>query len=113
MKAITWLLTCLILTFNYTAASAQNYEIRGKITDNNSGGPMVGVHIAIKNDVYGTISGNDGDFVLKTHRPPPFVLHISYVGYVPQDIEVKDETTFLDIKMEEQMLLGQEVVISA
>ena len=74
---------------------------------------MVGVHIAIKNDVYGTVSGNDGDFVLKTHRPPPFVLHISYVGYVPQDIEVKDETTFLDIKMEEQMLLGQEVVISA
>jgi len=113
MKAIFYLIIFLIFVLNLNSVSAQSYEIKGKITDSKSGEPMIGVHITIKNDIYGTITGNDGVFVLKTHIPPPVVLHISYVGFVSQDIEVTSATTFLDIKMEEQFLLGQEVVISA
>jgi iron complex outermembrane receptor protein len=113
MKAKFCLITFLIFILAINPVSAQNYEIKGKITDSKSGEPMVGVHIVIKNEIYGTITGNDGDFVLKTQIPPPLVLHISYVGFVPQDIEVSSATTILDIKMEEQYLLGQEVVISA
>jgi iron complex outermembrane receptor protein len=113
MKAISYLLAFSIFNLVLTSVSAQSYEIKGKITDSKSGESMIGVHITIKNNVYGTITGNDGIFVLKTHIPPPLVLHISFVGFVPQDIEVTNETTFLDIKMEEQFLLGQEVIISA
>ncbi len=113
MKAISYLLTFSIFNLVLNSVSAQSYEIKGKITDSKSGESMIGVHITIKNNVYGTITGNDGIFVLKTHIPPPLVLHISYVGFVSQDIEVTNETTFLDIKMEEQFLLGQEVIISA
>jgi hypothetical protein len=113
MKVIYYLTTFLIFVLIINPVSAQNYEIKGKISDSKSGEPMVGVHIAIKNEIYGTITGNDGSFVLKTHISPPLVLHISYVGFIPQDIEVINAGTFLDIKMEEQYLLGQEVVISA
>ncbi len=100
---------CLI----FNSVSAQTFEIKGRITDSKSGEPMIGAHVVIKNDVYGTIAGNDGVFVLKTQIPPPLVLHFSYVGFVSQEIEVTNATAFLDIKMEEQFLLGQEVVISA
>jgi len=113
MKAISCLITFLIFILAINPISAQDYEIKGKITDSKSGEPMVGVHIVIKNEIYGTITGNNGDFVLKTHIPPPLVLHISFVGFVPQDIEVTSAETVLDLKMEEQYLLGQEVVISA
>ena len=113
MKVIYYLTTFLIFVLIINPVSAQNYEIKGKISDSKSGEPMVGVHIAIKNDIYGTITGNDGSFVLKTHISTPLVLHISYVGFIPQDIEVINAGTFLDIRMEEQYLLGQEVVISA
>ncbi|OFY61246.1 MAG: hypothetical protein A2V50_03060, partial [Bacteroidetes bacterium RBG_19FT_COMBO_42_10] len=113
MKALSCLIIYLIFVLILNPLSAQSYEIKGEITDSKSGEPMIGVHITIKNDIHGTITGNDGVFVLKTQIPPPLVLHISYVGFVPQDIEVTSATTFLDIKMEEQFLLGQEVVISA
>jgi hypothetical protein len=103
----------LIFILFINSVSAQTYEIRGKITDDRSGEPMVGVHIAVKNDIQGTITGSDGYFVLKTNVAPPLVLRISYVGYVPQEIEVSAANLFLDIVMEEQYLLGQEVVISA
>src|SRR4030043_538240 len=113
MKALSCLIIYLIFVLILNPLSAQSYEIKGEITDSKSGEPMIGVHITIKNDIHGTITGNDGVFVLKTQIPQPLVLHISYVGLFPQDIEVTSATTFLDIKMEEQFLLGQEVVISA
>jgi len=113
MKAKFHILTLLISVLILNSLSAQNYEIKGKITNVGSDEPLVGAHITIKGDVYGTIAGNEGEFLLETHKPPPLILHISFVGFVSQDIEVTDVTVFLDIKMEEQLLLGQEVVISA
>src|SRR4030043_667714 len=113
MKALSCLIIYLIFVLILNPLSAQSYEIKGEITDSKSGEPMIGVHITIKNDIHGTITGNEGVFVLKTQIPPPLVLHFSYVGFVHQDIEVTSVTISLDIKMEEQYLLGQEVVISA
>jgi outer membrane receptor for ferrienterochelin and colicin len=94
-------------------SAAQNFEVRGKITEAGSQQPLIGVHITIDENVYGTISGVDGSFVFSSHVAPPFVLHISYVGFEPQEVTVNKAGTFLDIKMKEQMLLGQEVVVSA
>jgi iron complex outermembrane receptor protein len=108
-KIIAVLFFCLIVN----KASAQQTEIRGKVTDAKSGEPMVGVHIALKDAVHGTITGSDGSFVLRTTIKPPLGIHVSYVGYVALDIEVANASVPLDIRMEEQFLLGQEVVISA
>jgi iron complex outermembrane receptor protein len=113
MKVISCLIAFLISIFILIPVSGQTHEIRGKVTEGKSGEVMVGVHIAIKNEVYGTITGNDGVFVLRTNLKLPLVLQITFVGFVPVEIEVTNASTFLDIKMEEQMLLGQEVVISA
>jgi outer membrane receptor protein involved in Fe transport len=100
-----------LLIFN--TLPAQNINIKGKITDSKSGESLVGVHILIVGDVHGTISNYDGSFILSTPKTLPLDLHISYVGYEPQNVKVTDENTQLDIKMKEQYLLGQEVVVSA
>jgi hypothetical protein len=93
--------------------SAQNINIKGNISDAKSGETLVGVHISIVGDVHGTISNYDGSFVLSTNESLPLDLHISYVGYESQNVNVKDEKTLLTIKLKEQFLLGQEVVVSA
>ncbi|MCX6330111.1 MAG: carboxypeptidase-like regulatory domain-containing protein, partial [Bacteroidia bacterium] len=113
MKATPCLITLLTFSLIFNSVSAQSYQFKGKITDSKSGEPLIGVYITIQNNVQGTVTGNDGSFVLKTNTPPPLVLHISYVGFVPQDIEMTGTAKVLDIKMEEQFLLGKEVVISA
>ena len=105
--------TLLIILYSNTAFSQSSYTIKGKITDAKSGESMIGVHVVVKDNVYGTVTGNDGTFVLKTQVKPPFLIHVSYVGYEANEVEVKDENTFLDIKIKEQFLLGQEVVVSS
>jgi iron complex outermembrane recepter protein len=107
------LITILIFAFFILQASAQTYQIKGKIIDDKSGESLIGVHITLKDKVFGTISGYDGSFSLATADKPPFKLHISFVGFETQEIEVKDSRTVLNIRMKEQTLLGQEVVISA
>jgi iron complex outermembrane recepter protein len=114
MKTLTCILSLLFLILSsYSVLSQSSSTIKGKITDSKSRESMIGVHVVIKNNVYGTVTGNDGSFELKTQVKPPFVLHISYVGYETLEVEVKDESTFLDIKIKEQFLLGQEIVVSS
>lgn len=103
----------LIFLICTSSLVAQNYEVKGIVSDLKTKDSLVGVHISIKNNVYGTISGNDGTFVLVTNTPPPFVLNISSIGFEKQEIEVEDPSQYIKVKMKEQMLLGQEVVISA
>ena len=74
---------------------------------------MIGVHIVVSGDVYGTVTGYDGSFVLKTLKLPPLKLHFSFVGFESQEIEVGKENEYVQIKLIEQFLLGQEVVVSA
>jgi iron complex outermembrane receptor protein len=113
MKTIKNLIVILFFVAIPNAILAQSFEIKGKVTDLKTGESMIGVHIAIVGDVYGTVSGHDGSFTLSTKVSPPLELHISYVGYQSQDIKVKVADTFLTIKMNEQFLLGQEVVVAS
>ncbi len=103
------LLTLLAATMAYAQTN-----ISGKLTDGTTGEELAGVNIVVKGKVIGTISDTKGEFSLKVNDAPPLVLIFSFVGYKTQEIEIKDaNTTGLNITMEEQALLGQEVVISA
>ncbi len=88
MKITIKILAYLFFILAANRASAQQTEIRGKVTDSKSGESMVGVHITLMDAVHGTITGSDGSFVLKTQLQTPLGIHVSYVGYVPLDIEV-------------------------
>ncbi|MBK8882566.1 MAG: carboxypeptidase-like regulatory domain-containing protein [Bacteroidales bacterium] len=113
MKAKLKIITYLFFILIVNKVFAEETEIKGKITDSKTGEAMVGVHITLRDAVHGTVTGSDGTFILSTPLQTPLGIHISYVGYVPLDIEVTTTSVPLDIKMEEQFLLGQEVVISA
>ena len=105
----------LFLFFSLTSTSlfAQPYEISGKVTEANSGLPLMGVHLAVVGNVQGTISDQQGDFRLSTSVAPPFTLQVSFVGFETQYIDVERSGQQIDIQMREDYLLGQEVTISA
>lgn len=113
MKTLLITFLTIFLFLGPVVALAQNHEIKGKVTDINSGESMIGVHISVVGDVFGTVSDYKGDFVFISNIPLPFELHVSYMGYQSKNIKVTEEDTFLEIKLEEQYLLGQEVVVSA
>lgn len=103
-----------LLIFMLGAANlmAQTTTISGTVKDA-AGDPIPGVNIVVKGRVLGTISDTKGQFNLKVNEAPPLTLTFSFVGYASQDIEVKEATATVDVSLEEQTLLGQEVVVSA
>ena len=107
-----YLTPLIFLMVCVTSAYAQT-NISGKVTDA-AGEPLAGVNIVVVGKVIGTISNTDGDFSLKVSDPPPFSLEFSFVGFASQQIQISDaNTTGLSVKLEEQTMLGQEVVVMA
>lgn len=94
-------------------ASAQT-TISGKVTDAATGEALIGVNILVKGTVLGTITDVNGGFSLTVSSNPPVVIIVTSVGYGRQEIEITDaNTSGLDLKLEESVMLGQEVVVSA
>lgn len=103
----------LVLTLLHLAGMAQSYEVSGKVTEAAKGQPLLGVHVAVVGNVQGTISDQQGEFHLKTNVAPPFTLQFSFVGFETQYMEVERSGQQVNIRMQEDYLLGQEVTISA
>ncbi|MCZ8354402.1 MAG: TonB-dependent receptor [Cyclobacteriaceae bacterium] len=107
------LLPIALLLLAATASWAQT-TISGTVKDGTTGDKLAGVNIVVKGRVAGTISNADGSFSLKVSDAPPLTLSFSFIGFKSQELTISNaNTTGLEIVMEEQTLLGQEVVISA
>ncbi|NOT76571.1 MAG: TonB-dependent receptor [Cyclobacteriaceae bacterium] len=103
----------LIFLFLGAANLMAQTTVSGTVKDA-AGETLAGVNIVVKGRVIGTITDTNGKYDLKISDAPPITLVFSFIGFKTQEIEVKDaSTTALDIALEEQTLLGQEVVVAA
>ncbi|MCP9770781.1 TonB-dependent receptor [Lacihabitans sp. LS3-19] len=108
-KLFLFLAICLV---NISFASAQTV-ISGMISDAKTKEPLVGISVQIKGKVIGTITDVKGKFEFSTSTPLPFQLVISSVGYKSQEYTVDSENAAINISLEDQDIMGQEVVVSA
>ena len=93
---------------------AQGTVISGTVNDADTGDPLIGVNILVKGRVIGTVSNTEGSFQLDVNQAPPLTLVFSMIGYATQEVEIQTSSgNNLKIKLKEQSLLGQEVVVSA
>ncbi len=108
------LLAFVIIAFVTSAAFAQSTNISGVVKESGTTEPLAGVNIIVKGLVIGTISDLDGTFNLKVNQSPPLSLVFSFVGYSTQELEITEaNSSGLEIMLEEQTILGQEIVVSA
>ena len=96
----------IILTRDATSTTQQQ-EVTGIVTDS-SGEPLVGVTVKLKGSTQGAVTDMDGKFSLPAKAGD--VIVVSYIGYVPQEIRLKD-TKMLRILMKEDVELLDEVVV--
>ncbi len=103
----------VLLLLSATIAFGQT-TVSGKVTDGTNGEPLAGVNILLKGSVLGTITNTKGEFSLSTKDIPPLTLVFSFIGYASQEVAISDaNTSGLSVALQEQTILGQEVVISA
>lgn len=88
-------------------------KIAGAVTDGRTGDGLAGVSITVKGKLTGTITDNKGQFSFTTNAAPPLTLVISSVGYQTQEIAVSNGASTVNVALQEQVMLGQEVVVSA
>jgi iron complex outermembrane receptor protein len=88
-------------------------KVSGTITDAVTKEPLIGVSVQVKGKVIGTITDTKGNFSFSTSTPPPFTLLITSVGYESQELSVSGSNAAINISLNEQSILGQEVVVAA
>src|SRR4030042_5909418 len=111
LKRVFILMLSSLLIISWSAG--QVTTIQGKVTDKETGEPLVGVNVTIRDQLTGTVTNAYGSFTLITQVPRPFFLIISMLGYQSQEFEIDDDMTELEIQMLEHIYLGQEVIICA
>lgn len=82
--------------------------ITGKITDKN-GEFIIGANIIEQGTTNGTITDIDGNFSLQVENDA--VLHISYIGYLAQEIQTTGRTSFNITLLEDTKALDELVVV--
>jgi len=88
-------------------------EISGQVTDQEKNLPLPDVSVQIKGTIAGTVTNSTGSFVLKTKTKLPFTLVFSSVGFKPQELEVNNLGSNLQVALSTQTVLGNEVVVTA
>ncbi|MDR0575141.1 MAG: TonB-dependent receptor [Tannerella sp.] len=91
-----------------TNANSQNKrEIAGTITDE-YGEPIIGANIIEKGTTNGSISNIDGKFSFSVSENA--ILQVSYIGFLTQDVSVRNQTR-LSIILKEDLLNLEEVIV--
>ncbi|MCK5280420.1 MAG: carboxypeptidase-like regulatory domain-containing protein, partial [Cyclobacteriaceae bacterium] len=88
-------------------------QINGKVIEEHSKGPLIGVNIILKDKLIGTVTDKNGNFTLSTKTQIPFTLVFTIVGYETIERDVLTGNEQFDIVMIEKIFYGQEVVVSA
>lgn len=89
---------------------SKSLPAKGTVTDS-SGETLIGVSITLKADrSKGTVSDMDGNFTLES-VPQGSTLLVSYVGYTPQEIVIKDDRPLQIVLSEDTKILDEVVVI--
>ncbi|HDR88818.1 MAG TPA: TonB-dependent receptor [Bacteroidetes bacterium] len=104
-KKLTVLFVALFCPF---LMFGQNLRISGTVTDAN-GEPVVGVTIVEKGTTHGTITNEDGQYVLE-NVPGDAVLVFSFVGMITQEIPVEGRTV-INVELQEQVIGLEELVV--
>ncbi|MEK6783428.1 MAG: TonB-dependent receptor [Bacteroidota bacterium] len=113
MKKLYLQIGFLATLFLSTTTAQSQTKISGTVSDEKGEG-LAGVNLIIKGRVIGTVTDLNGKFNLTVNDNPPMTLVASFIGYRTQEIKIENaNVTSISLKMEEESLLGQEVVISA
>lgn len=88
---------------------AQNIKISGTVTDE-EGLPLIGVNVYIKGTTKGTVTDQQGKYSLRNIEPDK-VLVFSYIGYLQEEIPIKNRSEIDVILVPDIKTLDEVVVV--
>ena len=107
MNRILVLILFCIGTFSL---QAQNFSVSGTVDEADTGLPLPGVNIILKNTTNGVVTDFDGNYTINNIAAGD-VLVFSYVGFLPQEITVGENQTEINVSLKTDSAALDEVVV--
>ncbi|MGC4020532.1 MAG: carboxypeptidase-like regulatory domain-containing protein, partial [Cyclobacteriaceae bacterium] len=104
------LIVLAICLFGGTTFLFAQTTVSGTVKDGTTQEGLAGVNIVVKGKVAGTITDKDGKYTLKVNQSPPFTISFSFIGFHTEEKEITEANSTYDFTMNEESLLGQEIV---
>lgn len=102
-------LTCVLLLLTASLQAQDRFSVSGIVRDSATGERLIGANITAKGSTTGTITDNNGYFVLLLNEPA--TINISYIGYETQTISIKHKRdTVIYISLTPGTTLGEVLV---
>lgn len=98
------------IQMNLINAQAQTKIVSGTVVDAFDT-PLIGVNILVKGTNEGAITDIDGKFSLNVFNSSQDILVFSYIGYMPKEISVMDNSVVNVTLLEDQQKLEEVVVV--
>jgi TonB-linked SusC/RagA family outer membrane protein len=98
----------ILLFLASTSVFAQRIAITGTVSDE-TGSPLPGATVQVKGTAQGVTTDLNGKFSIEVTTPNP-TLVFSFVGYIPQEMPVENQTT-INVSLREDIRGLQEVVV--
>lgn len=102
------LLACSLLMARMV--QAQTAEVSGTVVDAATEAPIPGVNVAVEGTTTGTATDAEGQFAIALGDQRTLV--VSFVGYRTQRVEVPEGQTQVDVRLEEDVLGLEEVLVT-
>ncbi|WP_138432924.1 SusC/RagA family TonB-linked outer membrane protein [Winogradskyella algicola] len=96
--------------FLCTAIHGQNVDVSGTVTEASSGQPLPGVNVLVKDTTKGASTDFDGNFTLND-VPLNSIIVVSYLGFITQEIIIKNANPLSIVLQEDAQSLNEVVVI--
>jgi outer membrane receptor protein involved in Fe transport len=107
---------CLLLLSAFSLTFAQAGKLAGRVTDK-KGESLPFANITIQKTSMGVATDKDGYYSIINVRPGIYSIRIGSIGYQTSIIEnvriSSDQTSTLNIELNEQVIQGQEVIVTA
>src|SRR6186713_50265 len=106
-------ITVLLLTSVSLCSTAQNnnLSLQGKVVDARTSLALPGATVHINGTTHEVVTDRNGEFRFVTGQKPPFVLHVTYIGYQTKDQEVTSDGHIVVSLSESSSQLNDVVVV--
>nr|WP_294897020.1 TonB-dependent receptor [uncultured Pedobacter sp.] len=111
MKKILLFYVLLLLGSSSSLLYAQSSSVSGKITDKQTGEPLIGAAITVKGEKSSTLTDINGQFALKNlPNTGILTLNVSYLGYIATSVQAKPNST-VSLQLQPDVSNLNEVVV--
>ncbi|MFA4838139.1 MAG: TonB-dependent receptor [Candidatus Neomarinimicrobiota bacterium] len=107
----------LLLVFAGSVVSQTTGKISGKVTDVATSQPLIGANVIIDGTSMGAATDQNGDFFIINVQPGAYTVKSMMMGFetiIVKDVRVSvNRTQYLEFKMRQTVIEGQEVIVEA